>query len=219
LVSPILWYILELVANPKSDNITNRMIVENHKRLFDEITKISKIQANEFENFKPFFKSFIVTRNTILEEQDKVPKFLYFVNTGFMRLFFYDNNGEEQTTFLSSSNSFIASFSSLINQVKATENVECITDCEILKISYADAKSLVDNNEIFKTFFLVMLEKSISFGTIRANDLANLNAEQRYQKMIEQQPHFIQNVPLQYIASYLGIKPQSLSRIRKQKFK
>jgi hypothetical protein len=61
-----------------------------------------------------------------------------------------------------------------------------------------------------------MLEKSISSATLRANDLALLNAEQRYHKMLDQQAHFIQNIPLQYIASYLGIKPQSLSRIRKQ---
>jgi CRP-like cAMP-binding protein len=128
-----------------------------------------------------------------------------------MRLFYYDQNGEEQTTFLCSQNGFIASFSSLINQTKATENVECITDCELLKISFVNAKQLVDKSEIFKNFFLLMFEKSIS--------LASLNADQRYQKMIDQQAHFIQNIPLQYIASYLGIKPQSLSRIRKQVIK
>ncbi len=133
-----------------------------------------------------------------------------------MRLFYYDQNGEEQTTFLCAQNGFIASFSSLINQTKATENVECITDCELLKISYINAKQLVDKSAIFKDFFLVMFEKSISSATLRANDLASLNADQRYQKMIDEQAHFIQNIPLQYIASYLGIKPQSLSRIRKQ---
>jgi CRP/FNR family transcriptional regulator, anaerobic regulatory protein len=47
-----------------------------------------------------------------------------------------------------------------------------------------------------------MFEKSISSATLRANDLASLNADQRYQKMIDQQAHFIQNIPLQYIASY-----------------
>jgi CRP-like cAMP-binding protein len=154
-----------------------------------------------------------------LEEQGKVPQYLYFIDSGFMRLFYYDENGEEQTTFLSSQSGFIASFSSLINQTKATENVECITDCELFKISYVDAKKLVENSENFKNFFLVMFEKSISSASTRANDLAMLNAEQRYQKMIDQQPHFIQNIPLQYIASYLGIKPQSLSRIRKQAIK
>ncbi len=192
---------------------------ENHKKLFDEINKINKIQIDDFNYVKPFFQSLSVTQNTILEEQNRTPKFLYFINKGFMRLFYYNDSGEEQTTFLCSSNSFIASFSSLINQTKASENVECITDCELLRISYSDAKILVEESQIFKTFFLVIFEKSISLANLRANDLANLNAEKRYNKMIENEPQLIQNVPLQHIASYLGIKPQSLSRIRKQKIK
>ncbi len=188
-------------------------------KLLAEISKTGKPNFEDSEYIRQFFMPINSARNTILEEQDKIPEHLYFINSGFMRLFYYDQNGEEQTTFLCSQNGFIASFSSLINQTKATENVECITDCELLKISYSDAKLLVDRSEIFKNFFLVMFEKSISSAALRANDLASLKAEQRYQKMMDQQAHFIQNIPLQYIASYLGIKPQSLSRIRKQAIK
>jgi CRP-like cAMP-binding protein len=195
------------------------MASEKHERLLAEISQIRKLTVEDRDNVKKNFIPVSATRNSVLEEQGKVPQYLYFIDSGFMRLFYYDENGEEQTTFLSSQSGFIASFSSLINQTKATENVECITDCELFKISYVDAKKLVENSENFKNFFLVMFEKSISSASTRANDLAMLNAEQRYQKMIDQQPHFIQNIPLQYIASYLGIKPQSLSRIRKQAIK
>ncbi len=192
------------------------MIDKNHNILLQEISKIGNLLIDEIDNIELYFKPISVSRNTILEEQDKIPNYLYFVVSGFMRLFYYDDNGEEQTTFLCAENGFIASFSSLINQTKATENVECVTDCTILKISYADTKTLLEKSERFKTFSLTMFEQAMHSNLLRANDLANLNAEQRYQKMIEQQPHFIQNIPLQYIASYLGIKPQSLSRIRKQ---
>ena len=195
------------------------MASEKHERLLAEISQTGKLTVEDSENVKKNFIPVSATRNSVLEEHGKVPQYLYFIDSGFMRLFYYDENGEEQTTFLSSQSGFIASFSSLINQTKATENVECITDCELFKISYVDAKMLVENSENFKNFFLVMFEKSISSASTRANDLALLNAEQRYQKMIDQQPHFIQNIPLQYIASYLGIKPQSLSRIRKQAIK
>ena len=195
------------------------MASEKYERLLAEISQIGKLTVEDSDNVKKNFIPVSATRNSVLEEQGKVPQYLYFIDSGFMRLFYYDENGEEQTTFLCSQSGFIASFSSLINQTKATENVECITDCELFKISYVDAKKLVENSENFKNFFLVMFEKSISSASTRANDLAMLNAEQRYQKMIDQQPHFIQNIPLQYIASYLGIKPQSLSRIRKQAIK
>jgi CRP-like cAMP-binding protein len=191
------------------------MTNQNYDKLLVEISKTGKPSIEDIDNIQKSFIPISATRNSVLEEQDKTPQYLYFINSGFMRLFYYDKNGEEQTTFLCSQTGFITSFSSFINQTKATENVECITDCELLRISQLDAKQLVEKSEIFKNFFLVMFEKSISLATLRANDLALLNGEQRYQKMIDEQPHFIQNIPLQYIASFLGIKPQSLSRIRK----
>lgn len=188
---------------------------KNYDKLLVEISKVGTPSIEDINNIQKSFIPFSTKRNSVLEEQGKIPKYLYFINSGFMRLFYYDDNEEEQTSFLCSQTGFIASFSSLINQTKSTENVECITDCELLKISHVDAKQLVEKSEIFKNFFLLIFEKSISSASIRANDLALLNGEQRYQKMIDHQGHFIQNVPLQYIASYLGIKPQSLSRIRK----
>jgi CRP-like cAMP-binding protein len=191
------------------------MTNQNYDKLLVEISKTGKPSIEDIDYIQKSFIPISVTRNSVLEEQDKTPQYLYFINSGFMRLFYYDKNGEEQTTFLCSQTGFITSFSSFINQTKATENVECITDCELLRISQLDANQLVEKSEIFKNFFLVIFEKSISLATLRANDLALLNGEQRYQKMIDEQPHFIQNIPLQYIASFLGIKPQSLSRIRK----
>ena len=192
------------------------MTDKNYDTLLAEISKNGKLEIDDVNSIKTYFQPTIVSRNTILEEQDKIPKHLYFVVSGFTRLFYYDNNGEEQTTYLCAENGFIASFSALINQSKAIENVECITDCEILKISVVDIKTLINKSERFKMFSVTMFEKAMHSNSLRANDLANLSAEQRYKKIIEQQPHFVQNIPLQYIASYLGIKPQSLSRIRKQ---
>ncbi len=78
---------------------------------------------------------------------------------------------------------------------------------------------LIDKNENFKKFSLVIFEQAATTNQIRANDFATLTAELRYKKMVEHQPEIIQHVPIQYIASYLGIKPQSLSRIRKQMIK
>jgi CRP-like cAMP-binding protein len=191
------------------------MTNKNYNPLLVEISKTGNPTIEDIEHIQQSFIPISISRNSVLEEQDKIPQNLYFINSGFMRLFYYDENEEEQTTFLCSQSGFITSFSSFVNQTKATENVECITECELLKISHVEAKQLVEKSEYFKNLFLSIFEKSISFSTLRANDLALLTGEQRYQKMIDHQAHFIKNIPLQYIASYLGIKPQSLSRIRK----
>lgn len=87
-------------------------------KLLAEISKTGKPNFEDSEYIRQFFMPINSARNTILEEQDKIPEHLYFINSGFMRLFYYDQNGEEQTTFLCSQNGFIASFSSLINQQK-----------------------------------------------------------------------------------------------------
>ena len=184
--------------------------------LFQEISKTIQLDVNDKTFCKQYFETITVNRNTIIEDQEKIPLFLYFIDKGFMRLFYYDENGDEITTYLCSPNGFIASFLNLINQLPATENVECITDCQLLKISRQNLISLIDKSENFKMFSLSIFEKVMALSQIRANDLATLTAELRYKKMIAEQPHLLQNIPIQYIASFLGIKPQSLSRIRRQ---
>ncbi len=184
--------------------------------LFQEISKTIQLDINDKTLCKQFFETISVHRNTVIEEQEKIPVFLYFIDRGFMRLFYYDENGDEITTYLCPPNGFIASFLNLINQKPATENVECITDCQLLRISRQNLITLIDKSENFKKFSLVIFEKVMALSQIRANDLATLTAELRYKKMITEQPHLLQNIPIQYIASFLGIKPQSLSRIRRQ---
>lgn len=195
------------------------MPVKKIEQLIQVISSEGELSTFDVDLINSYFEKVSFSKNSVIDEQDKIPKYLYFIISGFARLFYYDNQGEEQTTHLTTSNEFIASFSSLINQKKATENIECITDCELLKISYSNTKKLIEESEVFKKFSLVMFEKAISSSTVRANDLAILTAKQRYQKMMKERPHIIQNVPLQYIASFLGIKPQSLSRIRKSAIK
>jgi CRP-like cAMP-binding protein len=160
-----------------------------------------------------------VPKNSIVEEENRVPKHLYFISKGFMRLFYYDNNGDEITTLIVPPNRFVTSFTNFIHEVKSNENLECITNCELYKIERIKLVELIDKNENFKKLSLEIFEQPVVANQIRANDLATLTAELRYKKMIEQQPEIVQHVPIQYIASYLGIKPQSLSRIRKQLIK
>jgi CRP/FNR family transcriptional regulator, anaerobic regulatory protein len=184
--------------------------------LLNVISKTTPLSTEEIELCKLYFEPLTIEKNTVLEEEGEVPQYLYFVSKGFMRLFYYDENGDEQTTYFCLPNGFIASFLPFIHQTKAVENAECITDCDILRISNADMKKLIDQSENFKQFSLLIFQQAMSATSMRANDLATLNAEQRYKKLIGNQPELIQNIPIQYIASYLGMKPESLSRIRRQ---
>lgn len=186
---------------------------DNFLNLFDSYVKLTD---KDIDICKQYFEHKSSPKNNIVEEENKVPKHLYFITKGFMRLFYYDDNGDEITTHIESQNQFITSFTNFIREIKSNENLECITNCEFYKIERSKLIELIEKNENFKNFSLVIFEQAAARTQIRANDFATLTADLRYKKLVEQQPEIIQNVPIQYIASYLGIKPQSLSRIRKQ---
>jgi CRP/FNR family transcriptional regulator, anaerobic regulatory protein len=184
-------------------------------KLLQTISQKVSFAPEDIALCEKYFEPISYPKNQIIEEQDKLGEYLYFINSGFMRLFYYDENGDENTTFFANSGDFLASYLSFIQGVKAKENIECITDCDLLRIKKTDLRTLIESSENFKQFSLLIFEKAMASSEIRANDLATLSAEQRYKKLLETQPEVLQNAPIQYIASFLGIKPQSLSRIRK----
>lgn len=154
-------------------------------------------------------------KNTIIEKAGKVPEYLYFIVSGYLRIFHLNEKGEEITTHINCPPGFITSYFNYINQVPSDENLESITDCQLLRITKTNLEELIDKSTAFK--ISVFRYSGIhSYNENRSRELATLTAEQRYLKLIKEYPGIIQNVPLQYIASFLGMNSKSLSRIRKQ---
>jgi CRP-like cAMP-binding protein len=94
--------------------------------------------------------------------------------------------------------------------------LESIIECELLQITKNDLDKLTEQSTALKDFSISVFQQSIAYNENRSKELATLTAEQRYEKLIKNYPNILRNVPLQYIASFLGMNPKSLSRIRKQ---
>lgn len=186
-----------------------------HEQLIKDISIKHPIQAQDIELCKKLFQAVLMPKNRILEETDKVPQHLYYIVSGFMRLFYYNDNGDEVTSHINCPHGFFTSFSDFMNQTKALANVETITECQLLRITKQDYDILMNESLFWKDYGMHVLQESITYNEKRSKDLATLTAEQRYIKLMSSHPDIIQNVPLQYIASFLGIKPESLSRIRR----
>lgn len=186
-----------------------------HEELIKEISSRDKIQAEDIELCKKLFQPVLIPRNRILEEAGKVPQHLYYIVSGFMRLFYYNDNGDEVTTHINCPHGFFTAFAEYTNQTKASANVEAVTDCQLLRITRSDYDLLMNESSFWKDYGMYILQESIIYNEERSKELATLTAEQRYLKLLKTQPQIIQNVPLQYIASFLGIKAESLSRIRR----
>ncbi|GLU53133.1 Crp/Fnr family transcriptional regulator [Dyadobacter frigoris] len=186
-----------------------------YARLLNLISSIITINDRDNDLVHELFEPFSGSRGEILEPQGKPAEFLYFINKGFLRLFYFED-GNEVTTNINCPPGFITSFTSFIEKTPSTINLQCITDCELLRIDKKNLDYLYRQGQKWGEFARVVTEHSLNYNEQRTRDMLVLNAEQRYQKLILKQPDIIRNVPLQYIASFIGIKPESLSRIRRQ---
>jgi len=187
-----------------------------HDQLYQLISKNVKLSDSDRELCTQYFEPVSYLKNRVIEEEEKIPQYLYFVVSGFVRLFHYNDRGDEITTHINCPPGFITSYSNFANQSKSDENLECITECELLRITKADLDLLMQQSPAFKDFSFLIFQQSLSYNEKRAKELATLTAEKRYLKLMAQNPEILHNVPMQYIASFLGMNPKSLSRIRKQ---
>lgn len=186
-----------------------------HEQLIKDISVQNGIQTSDIELCKKLFQPVFIPKNRILEEAGRAPQYLYYIVSGFLRLFHYNDNGDEVTTHINCKHRFFTSFSDFVNQTKSSLNAESITECQLLRISKPNYDALMNESLFWKDYGLHILQESMTYHEERSRDLATLTAEQRYLKLMNLQPDILQNVPLQYIASFLGIKPESLSRIRR----
>lgn len=190
-----------------------------HNQLIQLITQNVTLSDLERDLCIRYFEPVLLPKNRILEEEGKVPVYLYFVVSGFVRLFHYNDNGDEVTTHINCPPGFITSYVNFVSQKKSDENLECVTECELLGITKTDLDLLIKQSPSFKDFSILVFQQSLSYNENRSKELATLTAERRYLKLIENYPEILHNVPMQYIASFLGMNPKSLSRIRKQLIK
>lgn len=192
---------------------THRSMLSNLLNLVSQKVKLSDKDKALCEQY---FEHIFVPRNKVLEEEGQIPKYIYFVLSGYVRLFSYDENGNENTSHFNCPPGFITSYQHFVNKTRSNENVETVTDCALLRITKQDLDTLIEQSPAFKDYSIYVLQQSMTYNESRSKELATLSAEQRYLKLLDNHPEIIQQVPLQYIASFLGMNPKSLSRIRKQ---
>jgi CRP-like cAMP-binding protein len=163
-----------------------------------------------------YFEPITVPKNTIIEKAGRIPQYQYFIVSGIMRNFYLNDLGEEVITDLNNGPRFFTSYNHFVNRTISNENIECVTECRLLRINRDDVDILYKKSIILNTFTRLLLEKIFGEERNRIKELTTLTAKQRYLKFFDEQPNLIHKVPLQYIASYLGMKPETISRIRRK---
>ncbi|WP_076551098.1 Crp/Fnr family transcriptional regulator [Chryseobacterium ureilyticum] len=187
-----------------------------HDKLLQYIHSNYHFSQKEIEMVQHYFEPVSFSKNIVIEEAGKVPNYLYYIVSGYLRLFYMDENGNEITTHINCPPGFFTSYSHFISETVSDHNVECVTACELLRITKENLDHLVKQSHAMKDFSISVFQHSIAYNENRSRELSTLNAEQRYLKLLKDYPEIIQHVPIQYIASFLGMKPESLSRIRRK---
>jgi CRP/FNR family transcriptional regulator, anaerobic regulatory protein len=137
-----------------------------------------------------------------------------FIETGLFQYYSISEKGEEKTTYISLPQTFVASLLSYLTESPARENIRALTNAILWVVDKKDVLKLQEEIPGFKDFYIKLIEWQICCIDKAKFDLITLTAEQRYEKVIREEPELLQQVPLQYIASMLGITPRHLSRLR-----
>ncbi|MEL6589948.1 MAG: Crp/Fnr family transcriptional regulator [Bacteroidota bacterium] len=140
-----------------------------------------------------------------------------FLTKGILRAYFPLGEREVTTYFnFLPRNPIVAGFSSLIRQQASQEALQALQDCELLYLSYSDLQQLYRQSHSFERLGRLMMEQNYLASVQRIQSFQTQSASERYQHLLQKYPNLLNQVPHHYIASYLGITPESLSRIRTQ---
>ncbi|MGM8362215.1 Crp/Fnr family transcriptional regulator [Flavobacterium sp. ARAG 55.4] len=139
---------------------------------------------------------------------------LYFVKNGCVRLFVIDKNGEQINLGFGYENSLITCFQTFIEGKPSLISIEAIVDTELVAIAKENLMPLIQSNSEIALWYQSMLEFTLSGHIQRQVELLTLKPYERYEVFIKRSGHLINRIPLKFIASYLMMKPETLSRIR-----
>lgn len=153
-------------------------------------------------------------KETILLQEGKVCRHLYFLESGLLR-FFILKNGNDITKYFTDVPYCFTSIKSFEAQKPATESIETLEDTVLWAMTFDSVQSLQMLLPVWNTFSRKLVQEVQTYTDEILEELQTETAENRYKKMLFDNDPLLQRVPLKHIASYLGIAPQSLSRIRK----
>ena len=173
------------------------------------------------EDEQDIFVSKLIVKNyekkeLILQEGDTC-KYAYFINSGCLR-YYYNVGEQENTAQFFFENGWYTDYDSFLTGKPSQQNIETLERTELLLLSAKSLQQLYIDIPKFERFGRLMAENAFLGIRQRSEMLENLTAEERYLKLLKERPKVFKRIPQHYIASYLGIKPPSLSRIRKRIF-
>ena len=184
------------------------------------INNIKSFVALSQNDEEAFLKIVVVKKyakkDFILEEGEICDK-IFFINSGSARDFF-NIDGEEKIVEFFFEESWFTDYNSFLTGQPTSENLQAIESCEVVHFKRIDLERLYISHPVFEKVGRVMAQNAFMNLMKIIGMRTNQDPEERYLNLLKQRPELFERIPQHYIASYLGLQPQSLSRIRKRIF-
>lgn len=179
------------------------------------ISRFLTFTEDEWLMFQSALSRRFLKKGEFLLRAGEVCNHVTFINKGFVRIYNFAHD-EDLTINFAFEGNFTTDFASLLPRKPSTDYIVAMEDVEILQLEYNDMQRLYDQAMVWQKFGRLIVEYVLLFIVERNKALLFNTPEERYLKLIKERPKVMANVPLKYIASYLGVTPEALSRIRKR---
>ena len=189
---------------------------EDNKLLY-YINKWTTISKEDEVKILSAFEPISIKKKKDLLVAGQVCDYMYFITKGCVRSFYIDSKGIEHIYQIRMDNNWIGDIDSYYTRQKSKYNIEAVEDTDLLRITVDRMDQLFIEIPALERYFRILFQKAYINALNRLNATMWDTAIDRYNNMLKEHPEIFQRVSLVHIASYLGITPESLSRIRKQK--
>lgn len=180
--------------------------------LTDYFRKNFKMSEDEIHTIESFFKPLDLAKESSLLSEGEISDFAVFIAQGVLRMHEYDEEGNDVTRFFFKEGQFVTNLESYTTGKPSKFTIQTITPCTLFKIKKVDTPGISKWPELFNGIVQQELSKKVR----DQYQFRNYSAKEKYEHFLLQDGDIVNRVPLQFIASYLGMAPQSLSRIRRQ---
>lgn len=174
------------------------------------------LEAKDFEQICEAHEKVDKSKGDFLLQKGQTANEYHIIENGLVRSYLYDYEGNEITTDFKCNKEVVIEVASLFQRVPTQEYIQCLTDCTLWKIKFDDFQELFHQIPAMREWGRAWMAYELYLSKKRATEMITEPATKRYLHLIQDKPQIIQQAPLKYIATYLGITDTSLSRIRKE---
>jgi CRP-like cAMP-binding protein len=183
--------------------------------LLNTIRSFIPLSSDDEEIVRRLFHKKIFKKGEHLLQEGSVCRYIIFIETGLVR-YYINSDGQEHTTYFNKEGEFVCDYMSFLPQGPSYVNIQALEDTIIFVISFNDIQQFYKEVEHGERFGRLGIEQVFVNVINQIKSLYTDPPEVRYSQFLSNFPDIGQRIPQYYIASYVGIKPQSLSRIRKR---